>query len=61
MFEGGNRPGPGASKDLRPPRELDHLDRRLLELLRDNARMTNQALSEALGVAPSTCLARMKA
>ncbi|WP_246858508.1 Lrp/AsnC family transcriptional regulator [Citricoccus sp. SGAir0253] len=53
--------GAAASKDLRPHRELDHLDRRLLELLRDNSRMTNQALSEALGVAPSTCLARMKA
>jgi DNA-binding Lrp family transcriptional regulator len=61
MMERGNPAGAGAPKDLRPQRELDHLDRRLLELLRDNARMTNQALSEALGVAPSTCLARMKA
>lgn len=48
-------------QDLRPPHRMDDLDRRLLELLRANARMTNQALSEALGVAPSTCLARMKA
>lgn len=48
-------------KELRRGYELDHIDRRLLELLRDDARMTNQALSEALGVAPSTCLARMKA
>ncbi|GEO96924.1 Lrp/AsnC family transcriptional regulator [Kocuria turfanensis] len=47
-------------QDLRPAPELDELDRRLLALLRENARMTNQALSEALGVAPSTCLARMK-
>ncbi|KLU09923.1 Lrp/AsnC family transcriptional regulator [Kocuria sp. SM24M-10] len=47
-------------QDLRPGPELDELDRRLLALLRENARMTNQALSEALGVAPSTCLARMK-
>jgi DNA-binding Lrp family transcriptional regulator len=52
------RPGP---QDLRPAHELDDLDRRLLGLLRENARATNQALSEALGVAPSTCLARMKA
>lgn len=50
-----------APKDLRPAPELDDLDRRLLGLLRENSRMTNQALSEALGVAPSTCLARMKA
>ena len=47
-------------QDRRRPYELDDLDRRLLELLRANARMTNQALSENLGVAPSTCLARMK-
>jgi len=52
------RPGP---QDLRPAHDLDDLDRRLLGLLRENARATNQALSEALGVAPSTCLARMKA
>ncbi len=48
------------SQDLRPVPELDALDRQLLGLLRQNSRMTNQALSEALGVAPSTCLARMK-
>lgn len=50
-----------APQDLQPSHQLDDLDRRLLALLRANARMTNQALSEALGVAPSTCLARMKA
>ncbi|MFI7481574.1 Lrp/AsnC family transcriptional regulator [Kocuria sp. M1R5S2] len=51
---------PTAPKDLRPAPELDDLDRRLLTLLRENSRMTNQALSERLGIAPSTCLARMK-
>ena len=54
------RPTPSPPQDLRPPYELDDLDRRLLALLRANARTTNQALSEALGVAPSTCLARLK-
>ncbi|MFI7579524.1 Lrp/AsnC ligand binding domain-containing protein [Kocuria kalidii] len=54
------RPTRSAPQDPRPRDELDDLDRRLLALLRDNSRMTNQALSEALGVAPSTCLARMK-
>lgn len=53
-----SRPAP---QNLRPPHELDDLDRRLLALLRANARTTNQTLSETLGVAPSTCLARMKA
>lgn len=51
---------PTSSQDLRLSYTLDDLDRRLLDLLRANARMTNQALSEILGVAPSTCLARMK-
>ncbi|RJN32480.1 Lrp/AsnC family transcriptional regulator [Nesterenkonia natronophila] len=50
-----------APKKLQQEHELDHIDRRLLELLRNDARMTNQALSENLGVAPSTCLARVKA
>src|SRR5687768_5495427 len=40
---------------------LDELDQRLLKLLSNNARQTNQSLSEALGLAPSTCLARLKA
>ncbi|QOT19910.1 Lrp/AsnC family transcriptional regulator [Paenarthrobacter sp. YJN-5] len=40
--------------------ELDPLDRRLLALLTSNARQTNQALAESLGIAPSTCLARLK-
>lgn len=40
---------------------LDELDQRLLNLLSSNARQTNQSLSEALGLAPSTCLARIKA
>ena len=53
-------PTRAAPQDRRPRDELDDLDRRLLALLRENSRMTNQALSEALGVAPSTCLARMK-
>ena len=53
-------PTRAAPQDRRPRDELDELDRRLLALLRENSRMTNQALSEELGVAPSTCLARMK-
>jgi DNA-binding Lrp family transcriptional regulator len=61
MFDKVSHVTPSAPQDLRPPHQLDDLDRRLLALLRENSRMTNQALSEALGVAPSTCLARMKA
>lgn len=31
-----------------------------MELLSQNSRQTNQSLSEALGLAPSTCLARLR-
>lgn len=48
-------------RNIRSMPALDDIDRRLLSLLRDNARATNQALADALGVAPSTCMARMKA
>jgi DNA-binding Lrp family transcriptional regulator len=40
---------------------LDEVDQKLLGLLSSNSRRTNQSLSEALGLAPSTCLARLKA
>jgi DNA-binding Lrp family transcriptional regulator len=39
---------------------LDDTDRRILELLRDNARTTNSRLAEEVGIAPSTCVARVK-
>ncbi|WP_026820014.1 Lrp/AsnC family transcriptional regulator [Arthrobacter castelli] len=48
----------GQSKKLRM--QLDPLDRKLLMLLGGNARRTNQSLSDELGIAPSTCLSRMK-
>lgn len=39
---------------------MDPLDERLLALLADNGRMSNAALADALGVAPSTTHARTK-
>ncbi|MEO5922031.1 MAG: Lrp/AsnC family transcriptional regulator [Pseudolysinimonas sp.] len=39
---------------------LDEIDRRIVELLRDDARMANSRLSELVGIAPSTCLARVR-
>lgn len=39
-------PTRAAPQDRRPRDELDELDRRLLALLRENSRATNQALSE---------------
>lgn len=45
-------------KDLRP---LDGLDQALLHALSGDARITNAALAEQVGVAPSTCLTRVRA
>lgn len=42
-------------------RALDDVDRRLLRLLADDARLPNNALAERAGIAPSTCLARVRA
>ena len=44
-------------KDLRG---LDHTDRGLLALLAADGRMPNNALAERVGVAPSTCLTRIR-
>jgi DNA-binding Lrp family transcriptional regulator len=40
--------------------ELDSVDRALLHELQKDARQTNKALAEAVGVAPSTCLERIR-
>lgn len=40
---------------------LDDIDWKLLGLLRDDGRMSNAALAAAVGIAPSTCLARVRA
>ncbi|MGA8253755.1 MAG: Lrp/AsnC family transcriptional regulator [Mycobacterium sp.] len=47
------------SKDVRRP-ELDEVDRRILSLLHGDARMTNNALAETVGIAPSTCHGRVR-
>lgn len=46
-------------KDVRRP-VLDATDRAILRRLRDDARIPNNALAEAVGIAPSTCLARVR-
>lgn len=53
-------PGTGRPKDLRPA-ELDAVDHAILRRLEADARITNNALAEAVGVAPSTCLMRVRA
>ena len=40
---------------------LDAIDRRIVTLLGEQGRLPNSALAEAVGIAPSTCLARVRA
>lgn len=47
-----------ASKDVRS--ELDEVDRRILLALHADARMSNSALAEAVGIAASTCHGRVR-
>ena len=46
-------------KDVRAA-DLDDVDRRILSLLHGDARITNNALAEAVGIAPSTCHGRVR-
>ena len=41
-------------------RTLDDTDRAIVRLLSRDGRMPNNALAEAVGIAPSTCLARVR-
>ena len=51
---------PDGSKNLRPDVELDDVDRRIVEELQSNGRITNAELAERVGVAASTCIARVR-
>jgi DNA-binding Lrp family transcriptional regulator len=50
----------GASPKDVLPADLDAVDRSILSLLHGDARMTNNALAEAVGIAPSTCHGRVR-
>ncbi len=39
---------------------LDTIDRRILALLREDGRITNQELSQKVGLSPTPCLRRLK-
>ncbi|MGQ0576219.1 MAG: Lrp/AsnC family transcriptional regulator [Pseudonocardia sp.] len=56
-------PGSGAQRQP-PPQEvrtpLDDVDRALLRLLAADGRMSNRALADQVGIAQSTCLARIR-
>jgi DNA-binding Lrp family transcriptional regulator len=47
--------------DIRPGRvSLDEVDRRILRELAADARLANNALAATVGIAPSTCLTRVR-
>jgi DNA-binding Lrp family transcriptional regulator len=46
-------------KDVRPV-EIDDVDRRILTALHADARMSNSALADLVGIAPSTCHGRVR-
>ncbi len=51
-----------APNNLRPATAVvDEVDRRILAHLAADARIANNALAQAVGVAPSTCLGRVRA
>jgi DNA-binding Lrp family transcriptional regulator len=55
--DGGRARSSGAPKAA----DIDDIDRRILALLAADARMPNNALAAEIGVAPSTCLGRVRA
>ena len=44
-----------------PKERLDRIDRALVAALQKNARISNKDLAERVGLAPSTCLERVRA
>jgi DNA-binding Lrp family transcriptional regulator len=48
------------TKELRTPEPLDAVDRKLVALLRADARTPNSRLAELAGIAPSTCVTRVR-
>src|SRR5688500_41756 len=62
MSEGSAKPavsGGRPSKDVRPS-DVDAIDRRILTALHADARMSNNALADLVGIAPSTCHGRVR-
>lgn len=48
------------SKNLRNQAPLDEVDRLIVSELQNDGRMTNAELAERVGIAPSTCVARVR-
>jgi DNA-binding Lrp family transcriptional regulator len=52
------RHSPGPPPRARPL--IDEIDRRIVEILMVDGRVTNASLAAAVGIAPSTCVARVR-
>jgi DNA-binding Lrp family transcriptional regulator len=62
MPEGSTKSGVAntrSTKDVRPV-DIDPVDRRILTVLHADARISNSALAELIGIAPSTCHGRVR-
>lgn len=44
----------------RPPPRLDRLDKRILDIMQSNGRITNLELAEQVGLSPTPCARRVK-
>jgi DNA-binding Lrp family transcriptional regulator len=53
--------GPSPKNLRSDPADVDEVDRRILHELAADARQPNNALAERVGIAPSTCLGRVRA
>lgn len=49
-----------SANNLHPDVALDEIDRRILAEMQINGRITNAELADKVGVAPSTCIARVR-
>ena len=52
--------GLNVTADPKDLRELDGIDRAIVRLLSTDGRMPNNAIAEQVGIAPSTCLGRIR-
>ena len=51
---------PSAPKKIRDDQPLDELDRRIIEVMRTDGRISNNGLADAVGIAPSTAHVRLR-
>lgn len=45
---------------IKTPRHLDNIDRRILDALQDDGRISNVALAKVVGLSPTPCLERVR-